>query len=71
MLQSVAETLIFSKVLLPQGESLNIGKILHQEIDDTGKLIGIHNENNLLNTLAYDVDFRDGDVKRYGYNIIA
>ena len=50
---------------------MNIGKTIRQAIDDNGKVIGSHNDNPLLNTLAYDVEFQDRADKRYGYNIIA
>ena len=53
-------------MLLPQGEALNTGNILHQEIDKNRKLNVSHNENPLLNTLAKYVEFHDGNVKRYG-----
>ena len=58
-------------MLLPQREYLKIGKVILQEIDETGKLIGSRNENPLLKTFLYDVEFQDGAVKKYGYNIIA
>ena len=55
----------------PQGEALKTGKVLHQVIDENRKLIVIHNENPLLNNLAYNVEFQDSTVKRYRSNIIA
>ena len=60
-----------SEVLLPQGGALNIEKLLLKEIYDNRKLIGSHNENPLINTLAYDVEFQDGVVKRGGAKTIA
>ena len=67
----MADTSIFAEVLLPQGGYLKIGKVLRQAIDENGKLIGIHNNNTLLSTLAYSVEFQDGAVNIYGTNIIA
>ena len=48
---------MFSEDLLPKGETLKIGKVLHQSIDENGKIIVIHNENPLLNNIAYNVEF--------------
>ena len=50
---------------------MKTGKVLHQVIDENRKLIVIHNENPLLNNLAYNVEFQDSTVKRYRANIIA
>ena len=66
----MSATLIFSEELLPQWNTLKISKVLSQEIDENGKLIGIHNNNPLLNNIVYDVGFPDGAFKRYGANII-
>ena len=67
----MADTLIFAEMLLPQGEALNINKVIYQEIDKNGKFIGSHDKNPLMNTLAYDMEFSDNSVKSYGFNIIA
>ena len=48
----MSDTLIIAEVLIPQREVLNIGKVLHQEINENGKFIGSHDENHLLNTLV-------------------
>ena len=68
---SVADTLIFFEVLTPQRETLNIIKLLCQAIYENGKLIGINDENSLLNTMAYNVELPDDAAMRYGANIIA
>ena len=39
--------------------------------DDSGEIRGTYNENPILNTLVYDVEFPDGDVREYSANIIA
>ena len=67
----MADTLVFDKVLLPKWNDLKIGKVLCQAIDENEKWIGIHNNNPLLNTLVYDVELPDSDVKRYVANIIS
>ena len=36
-----------------------------------GQVIGQHHNNTLLNTLMYDIEFPNGDVRKYAANIIA
>ena len=40
-------------------------------MDENGQAIGAHIDNHLLSTLVYDVEFTDGDVKKYSANLIA
>ena len=39
--------------------------------DSNGEIIGTYNENPFLNTIVYDVEFPDGEIKEYGANVIA
>ena len=48
-----------------------MAKVLRKSVDENGKVIGAHNKNTLLNTLVYDVEFPDGDVKKYAANLIS
>ena len=48
-----------------------MAKVLRKSVDENGQVIGAHNENPWLNTLVYDVEFPDGDVKKYAANLIA
>ena len=50
---------------------MKIDKSLRQTMDEHGEFIYIHNDNPILNTLAYNVEFQDGSIKRHGANIIA
>ena len=69
--QSYTDTLIHSEVLLPHGEDLQMAKVLGRTLDKQGRVIGNPNDNPLLNTLMYDVEFPDGNIKKYAANIIA
>jgi hypothetical protein len=69
--QSMTDLLINAEVLLPQGESEQLAKVLRRSVDEEGKLIGTFNDNPILNTLVYEVEFPDGTVKEYAANIIA
>ena len=48
-----------------------MAKVLRKSVDENGHVIGVHNENPLLNTLVYDVKFPYGEVKKYADNLIA
>ena len=69
--QSVTDLLINAKVLLPQGDSQQMAKVVRRAIDSDGLVIGEFNENPILNSLVYDVEYPDGAVKQYAANVIA
>lgn len=69
--QSLADTLITAEVKLPQGDSEVLAKVLRRSVDEDGKVIGCYNENPILNTIVYDLEFPDGTVKEYAGNVIA
>ena len=69
--QSLIYTLINNEVLLPHGEELLIAKVLRRLVEKQGKVIGSPDENPILNTLIYDVEFPDGNIKKYPANVIA
>ena len=46
-------------------------KVLGRTMDKQSRVIGNPNDNPLLNTLMYDVEFHDGNIKKYAANIIA
>ena len=68
---SLTYSLIFAEVLLPQGEEKQLAKVLRRSVDWDGKTIGQHHKNPLLNTLVYDIEFPNGNVKKYSAHIIA
>ena len=63
--------LIHVEVHPPQGKEMQSAKVLRHSKDDSGEIRGTYNENTILNTLVYDVDFPDGEVREYSANIIA
>jgi hypothetical protein len=69
--KSLADTLIHSEVLLPHGEDLQMAKVSRRSVNPEGRVISNANDNPLLNTLMYDVEFPDGNIKKYAANIIA
>ena len=47
------------------------GKVIQRTIGPDGKVTGTYDNNPFLNSIIYDVEFSDGQVKEYAANIIA
>ncbi len=67
----VANALINTEVMLPNGNSMAIVKVVRCGVDNEGHLVGTFNDNPLLNTLLYDCKFNDGTTRAYSVNTIA
>ena len=65
--QPFYDILINAEVLLPQGEEMTNAKVIRRSEGEQGQ----YDENPLLNTILYDVEFDDGTVKQYAANTIA
>ena len=70
LVHSLTDILVSAEVLLPHGEEQVMAKVLRKSVDENGQVICAHNENPLFNTLVYDVEFPDGDMKKYAANLI-
>jgi hypothetical protein len=68
---SVVDALINTEVMLPNGDSMAIAKVVRRGVDNEGCLVGTFNNNPLLNTLLYDCKFDDGTTQAYSANTIA
>jgi hypothetical protein len=55
--QSITDQLISLELSLPQGERMTPAKVIGLSMDYKGKVIGNINENPILNTTLYDVEF--------------
>ena len=62
---------IHAEVCLPQGEKLKSAKVIGRSKDSDGNVVGNYNENPHLNTMTYDVEFPNGEVREYTANVIA
>ena len=62
---------ISAQVALPKGDEMTLGTIVQRKRDKDGNVIGKHNENPILDTRVYEVEFSDGEVLEYSANIIA
>ena len=65
------DTYISAKVLLPRGDENQEAKVLGRAKDDNGNPIGIRNNNPILDTREYEVQFPDGSIDILSANSIA
>ena len=60
-----------AEVMIQNGDEMAMGKVARRSLDADGRTTGTYHDNPFLNTITYDVEFPDGQVKEYGANIIA
>ena len=60
-----------AEVNLPRGGVLRSGKVTGRKRSADGTLQGTRNDNPILDTRTYEVEFPDGDVTEYTANVIA
>ena len=60
-----------AELRLPQGENVKSAKVIGRSKDADGNVIGTYDNNPLLNTMLYDVEFPDGEIREYAANVIA
>ena len=68
--QPLYDRLLHAEVCLPQGERMQMAKVLRVSKDSEGRTVGNYDDNPILNTIVYDVEFPDGAVVQYAANII-
>ena len=61
--QPAYNLLINSEIVFPHQDKLRNAKILRRSLDPTGWSVGCYHNNPISNTLVYDVEFPDGEVK--------
>ena len=69
--QSVTDLLINTDISLTKGDKLSTGKFIRRSVDEHGKLIGTYDDNPLLNSHIYEVEFPDREIKEFAANILA
>ena len=65
------DKIIHSEVALQLGESISTGKVTKRALGPDGRTAGTYDDNPMLNSIVYEVEFPDGQVKEYAANIIA
>ena len=69
--QPAFDKIINAEVMIQNGDEMVMGKVTRRSLDADGRMTGTYHDNLFLNTITYDVEFPDGQVKEYGANIIA
>ena len=55
--------------MIQNGDQMAMGKVSRRSLDADGRMTGTYHDNSFLNTITYNVEFPDGQVKEYGANI--
>ena len=69
--QPAFDKIINAEVMIQNGDEMAMGKVARQSLDADGRTTGTYHDNPFLNTITYNIEFSDGQVKEYGANIIA
>ena len=69
--QPAFDKIINAEVMIQNGDEMTMGKVARRSLDADGRMTGTYHDNPFLNTITYNVEFPDGQVKEYGTNIIA
>ena len=64
------DQILDSKVSLQMGEEMSAGKEIQHALGTDGMVAGTYDENPFLNTMIYEVELPNGDVKEYAVDII-
>ena len=62
---------VLSQVRLPRGDDMSLGTVTKRKRDRDGNPVGRHNDNPILDSRVYEVEFPDGEVLEYAANVIA
>ena len=69
--QPVYDNMIQAELIILQGDKLRMPKLRGRNVGPDGKIIGNFHDTPIFNSIVYDVEFPDGEVKDYAANVIA
>ena len=69
--QPACDKLINVEIYVQHGDALEKGKVIGRSIGPDGTTTGQYDDNPILNSVIYDVEFPDGQVKEHAANVIA
>ena len=67
----ITDQYISTELNLSQGDIMRNAKVIRWFKDGNGETVGAYDKNLFLNTIVYDVQFPDGEIKEYVVNVIA
>ena len=65
------DKLLNAEVALQLGEKMATGKVTRRAVGPDGTVAGTYDDNPYLNSVVYEIEFPDGQVKEYVANVIA
>ena len=54
-----------------KGRNWSVPRVIGQSKDSDGQIVGTYDKKSFNNTMVYDVEFPNGDIKEYVANVIA
>ena len=69
--QPVYDKYLSAEVSLQHEGQLQTGKVMRRTLGSNGNTIGKYNDLPIMNSMIYDVEFPDGQIKEYAANVIA
>ena len=69
--QPAYDRIINAEVQLQLGDSVAVGKVRKRAIGPEGVTTGVYHDNPILNSVVYEVEFPDGQIREYAANVIA
>ena len=68
---SAYDKMIHAQLQFKHGDAMMDARVKGRKRNALGQEIGTYNENPMMNTMIYEVEFQDGTVKEYTANVIA
>ena len=65
------DTLINADIQLSHQDELQTARVVRRTTSSNSKMIGRYDRNPILNSIIYEVEFPDGQVKEYAENILS
>ena len=69
--QPAYDKMINAEVQLQLRDRVQSARVIQRSLGLDGKVAGLYDDNPLLNSMVYDLEFPDGTIKEYSANIIA
>jgi hypothetical protein len=63
--------MITAEILLPHGDDMQMGKVIGSTLGGQGSAMGFYDDLPVLNSMIYDEEFPDWNIKEYAANILA
>ena len=69
--QPAYDNIINAEVQLPIGDGISLGKVKQQSVAPDGTTTGEYSDDPFVNSIIYEEEFPDKQVREYSSNIIA